>query len=96
MRRQPPPEAENAVRRGEDDDKENEANQRVEAIGADHVDGESLQDDIDRRADERPDRMAQAADHRDDQNADDLADADGAGRNAAVEPDIEHAGRARR
>ena len=38
--------------------------------------------------------MAQAADHGDDENADDLADADGAGRYAPVEPDVEHARRA--
>ena len=44
------------------------------------------------RADERADRPAQAADHRDDQNVDHRPDAGGAGRNLAAVPDQQHAG----
>ena len=47
VRREPPPETEKSVRRREDDDEEDQADQRVEPIGADDVDRESLQEHID-------------------------------------------------
>ena len=56
MRREPTPETEQAVGRREDDDEKDQADEGVEAVGAHHVDGEGLQEDIERGADERPDR----------------------------------------
>src|SRR5208283_536057 len=93
--REAPPQTQNSVWRNEDDDEKNGADQRIESVGADEVDREGLQHHIERRAEERPDRVPEPADDRDDQNADGLADADRAWRNAAVEPDVEHAGRPR-
>ena len=80
VRREPTPETEQAVRRREDDDEENQSDQGVEPICADNVDREGLQEHIERRAYERPDGMAKAADDRDHENADHFARADSPGR----------------
>src|SRR5260370_11740172 len=91
-RRDAPPQAEDSVGRNEADDEKDGADQRIESIGADEIDGEGFQEDIERGPEKRPDRVADAANDRDDQDADGLADADRARRNTAVEPDAEHAG----
>ena len=94
-RRETPGKAENPIGRDKDDDEENRADQSVEAIGADDIDREGLQKHIKRRAEKWTDRMPQAADHGDDQHANDLADADRSGRNPTVEPHVQHARTAR-
>src|SRR3546814_1290569 len=85
------PQAEKSVRREQHDQQEGQADHRVEALAVDQVDGEVLQQDESDGADEGADRMAQAADHGDDQDVDHHVDADRARRNAPVEPHHQHA-----
>src|SRR5215467_12422528 len=85
------PEAEEPVGRDQHDDQESQADERVEALRIDQVDGEVAQQHEERRADEGADGVAQAPQHGDHEDVDDRADIDGPRRDAAVEPDIEDA-----
>src|SRR5690349_1482153 len=76
----PPPQPQQAIRRDEDDRQEDEADERVETLGPDDVDGEGLHQDDDERPQERPDRMTHPADDGDDQDVDGGGDIDCARR----------------
>src|SRR5215470_86695 len=88
------PEADHAVRRPEHDDEKADADQKPEAIAIqtqmhEEIEREGAQDNEDERADERADRPGDAADDGDDQDIDAGSDADRAGRDLPVVPDLQ-------
>src|SRR6516225_3657740 len=88
------PKTDHAIGGPEDDGEETEADQQPEAVAIEsdlhqEVERKGAQDDKDERADERTDRPRDAADDRDDQNVDGSPDADRAGRNLPVVPDLQ-------
>src|SRR6266478_1709754 len=93
------PEPDHAVRRPEHDGEEAEADQQPEAIAVEpeldqEIEREGAQDDEDEGADEGANGAGDAADHGDDQDVDAGADADRAGRDLPVVPDLQHAAEA--
>src|SRR5947208_6439075 len=90
------PESDHAVGRPEHDGEEAEADQKPEAIAVEseldkEVEGKGAQHDEDERADEGTDRPRNAADHGDDQDVDTGSNANRAGRDLPVVPDLQHA-----
>src|SRR6476620_1773752 len=90
------PEPDHAIRRPEHDGEEAEADQQPEAVAVEseldqEIEREGAQDDEDESADVGADGAGNAADHGDDQNIDAGADADRAGRDLPVVPDLQHA-----
>src|ERR1700738_2034206 len=90
------PETDDAVGREKDDRQEPQTDQQpkpiaVEAERDEDVEGEGLGHRVNQRADEGADRIADAADDRDDEDIDRRRDADGAGRDFAIAPDQENA-----
>src|SRR5271170_2097302 len=87
----PAPQTDYAVRRKQDNDEENEADESLEAASVDPdcdqcIKREGAQDHIDDGTDKRTDRMPKTADDGDDEKVDGRLDAGGAWRNLIVEP----------
>src|SRR3954453_2663766 len=90
------PQSDHAVRGPEHDGEEAEPDQQPESITVEpdldqEIEREGAQDDEDKGADVGTDGTGNAADHGDDQNVDAGANADRAGRDLPVVPDLQHA-----
>src|ERR1043165_6099926 len=90
------PQPDHAIRRPEHDGEEAEADQQPEAIAVEpeldqEIEREGAQDDEDEGPDIGANGTGDAADHGDNQDIDAGADADRAGRDLPVVPDLQHA-----